>query len=151
MKFRIGVISAKDGSFEPLIYSQFHESGPWFSPDGKWIVYVSHQSGRMEVFVQSIAGGRRYQVSTDGGWSPRWNGDGIYYHGPGNKLFFSTVSYASGFSAGIPEPLFDMGTTESNSPYDVLDRNRFLANTSSERNEIVPIMLIQNWSMLNKD
>ena len=59
-----------------------------FSPDGKWVAFVSNESGRAEVFVQSFPEGRaRTQVSTTGGTQVRWSGDGkeIFYVAAGRK------------------------------------------------------------------
>jgi Tol biopolymer transport system component len=51
-----------------------HEYGPAFSPDGRFLAYVSHESGRQEVYVRSFPGpGGKWQVSTDGGTWPTWS------------------------------------------------------------------------------
>ena len=59
-----------------------------FSPDGKWVAYVSNDGGRAEVFVQSFPDPRtRTQVSTAGGAQVRWSADGkeIFYVAPDGK------------------------------------------------------------------
>jgi hypothetical protein len=56
--------------------------GADLSPDGRWVAYHSRESGQMQVHVSAYPGpGPRYQVSTDGGGSPIWRGDGreLYY------------------------------------------------------------------------
>src|SRR5262249_40493789 len=52
------------------------------SPDGRWLAYISNESGKFEVYVDSFpkpAG--KQQISTEGGSQPRWRGDGkeLYY------------------------------------------------------------------------
>ena len=53
------------------------EANPSFSRDGKWIVYVSNESGTDEVYVLSLdGGGGKVQISSDRGTFPRWRRDG---------------------------------------------------------------------------
>jgi eukaryotic-like serine/threonine-protein kinase len=50
------------------------EYAPMFSPDGRWIAYMSNESGRMEVYVRPFPGpGGKWQISTDGGGYPVWS------------------------------------------------------------------------------
>jgi serine/threonine-protein kinase len=60
----------------------FDESHARFSPDGKWLAYMSNESGRWDVFVRPADGtGARVQLSTTGGAWPCWSVDGrtLYY------------------------------------------------------------------------
>jgi hypothetical protein len=52
-----------------------------FSPDGRWVVYASAESGQPEIYVQSFPPGTKYQITTTGGMSPLWSPDGkqIFY------------------------------------------------------------------------
>ena len=53
-----------------------------FSPDGKWIVYRSTESGREQIYLQGFpVAGAKFQISTDGGREPSWRRDGkeLYY------------------------------------------------------------------------
>jgi eukaryotic-like serine/threonine-protein kinase len=70
------------GPLEPLVASQFSEQYVGVSPDGRWISFVSDQSGRDEVYVRDLAGaGDQMLVSLDGGSEPVWSRDGreLYY------------------------------------------------------------------------
>jgi Tol biopolymer transport system component len=62
------------------IYSIEEQKVEPFSPDSKWVAYVSTESGRSEVFIQGLArgsdAGGRWQVSTAGGLRPHWRQDG---------------------------------------------------------------------------
>jgi hypothetical protein len=61
----------------PLVQSPFLEYSGQFSPDGKWVAYVSQHTGRDEVYVTSFpSAGARWQVSGSGGTQPRWSADG---------------------------------------------------------------------------
>jgi Tol biopolymer transport system component len=58
----------------PLANTPAIEAGPEFSPDGRWLAYVSNESGRGEIYVQPFPGpGARTQVSSGGGSSPTWS------------------------------------------------------------------------------
>jgi Tol biopolymer transport system component len=70
------------GPLEPLVASQYAEQYVGVSPDGRWISFVSDQSGRQEVYVRDLAGeGDQVLVSLDGGSEPTWSHDGreLYY------------------------------------------------------------------------
>ena len=62
---------------EALLTPGAHDEwSPSFSPDGRFLVYASNESGRNEVYVQSFPGpGRTWQISTAGGDEPRWRRD----------------------------------------------------------------------------
>ena len=85
------------------------------SPDGKWMAYVSLESGRPEVFVQPFpATGAKWQVSRDGGQQPQWQQDGrqLYYLAAGRKLIAVDVITKDGtFSTGTSYPLVDTRIT----------------------------------------
>src|SRR5262249_44857720 len=66
-----------------------NEVEPMFSPDGRWIAYLSNESGRNEVFVRPFPGpGGKWQVSTGGGDDPTWarTPKELLYRGPGNRI-----------------------------------------------------------------
>jgi serine/threonine-protein kinase len=66
----------------PLLVSPFDQWDPQVSPDGKWLAYVSDESGRAELYVSPFpSGAGRWQISTDGAGSPKWSADG-------KELFF---------------------------------------------------------------
>ncbi len=61
----------------PYLQTQFDEQDGRFSPDGKWVAYVSNESGRDEIYVQSFPlSGAKFQISTGGGSEPQWRKDG---------------------------------------------------------------------------
>ncbi len=125
-----------------------------FSPDGKWIAFVSNESGRAEVFVQSFPEGRgRTQVSTTGGAQVRWSADGkeIFYVAADGRM--TAVSVALGGATPdvkLPVPLFQThlatGTNVlGNKPQYAVSRDgRFLLNTAIE-SASAPIGVFANW------
>jgi serine/threonine-protein kinase len=57
----------------PLVEAPFDQRNACLSPNGKWLAYVSDESGQSEVFVQSMSDpGVRAQISSEGGTDPRW-------------------------------------------------------------------------------
>jgi len=59
-----------------LVPARTHAWGGHFSPDGRWISYCSEESGTNEVYIVPFPGpGGKWQVSTGGGLSPRWERD----------------------------------------------------------------------------
>ena len=66
-----------DRSPQPYLQTRFSESHPTFSPDGRWLAYVSDESGRNEVYVRPYPGpGGTTQISTQGGTEPLWASHG---------------------------------------------------------------------------
>jgi Tol biopolymer transport system component len=97
----------RPGEPKPFVNSAFIEVEPAFSPDGRWIAYVSNESGNYEVYVRPFPGpGGKWQVSTGGGFFPKWsrNGKELFYRTTDSKIMVVTYT-ASGdsFRAGKPE------------------------------------------------
>ena len=87
----------------------FDEFEPAFSPDGRFIAYVSNDSGTYEVYVQTYSGPyRRWQISTRGGVEPVWAKDGreLFYL-LNNKMIAVPVEFQPGFHLGQPQTLFE--------------------------------------------
>ena len=76
-QFDIWVLSIGDRKTRAVIHTAANEMSPEFSPDGRWLAYVSNESGRHEVYVQPYPGpGERHLISTNGGEQPAWSGNG---------------------------------------------------------------------------
>jgi Tol biopolymer transport system component len=152
-----------EGDRRPHLFLQtpFDEQYPDFSPDGRWLAYVSNQSGRAEVYVQPYPGpGARQQISVDGGTAPAWSRDG-------RELFYVTATSIGGqaaltrmmgvpvqlkptFAAGTPRMLFQgrYGATAQIRGYDVApDGRRFLMVQQKERPpmRVAEMIIFQNW------
>ena len=88
----------------PFLQTPFKETQARFSPNGRWVAYVSNESGRNEVYVQTFpASGGKWPVSTKGGTSPLWRGDGkeLFYDSGDGKLMAVEVK-----TGGTFEPAF---------------------------------------------
>ena len=139
----------------PFLVTPADETSASFSPDTKWIVYSSDESGRREVYVQGFvpdhipaAGVGKWQISTAGGDKPRWRRDGkeLYYIAPDGKMMAVPVrSTATTFEPGVPIPLFETHAT-GYSPYDVAPDGRFLINTVRDNADASPINVVLNWT-----
>src|SRR5260370_22435882 len=83
---RLGDPSAGSGQVrkaQPFPRTPFNESVPQFSPDGRWLAYISDESGRFEIYVHPYPGpGGKWQISTEGGAEPVWNRNRSEEHTP---------------------------------------------------------------------
>ncbi len=94
---------------QPILTSEFDESVPRLSPDGRWLAYTSDESGALEVYVRPFPGpGGRWKVSSDGGTEPIWarSGDRIFFRN-GQQLVAATVRVSPGFAPIRREVLFE--------------------------------------------
>ncbi|MBP1610283.1 MAG: prkC 10, partial [Acidobacteria bacterium] len=107
----IGMLSMKNGGEnKPLLQEKYNETQPQISPNGKWMAYISDESGRHEVYVCPFpdVNKGKWQVSTSGGDSPLWSPDGkeLFYRS-GDAAMALSVKTEPGFSlVGIPQILF---------------------------------------------
>ena len=96
-------------ALRPFVATPAEEMMPNVSPDGKWLAYVSNESGRPEVYVRPMPGpGRRLQVSTDGGIEPQWSpkrGE-LFYRG-GGKIILARIANLETSATVTRQPLFD--------------------------------------------
>jgi serine/threonine-protein kinase len=97
-----------DGAPQLFLGTRFTEARPGFAPDGRWISYVSDESGQYEVYVRPYPGpGEKRQVSTHGGEEPIWSRGGkeLFYRN-GNAWMAVDVRLGHQFQAGTPRVLF---------------------------------------------
>lgn len=132
----------------PFLQTQFSETQAQFSPDGRWVAYVSNESGQPEVYVQAFAGSpERRRISTTGGARPRWRRDGqeLFYLSPDNKMMIVSVAGGTTFEAGEPRTLFRINSGVWQD-YDVTaDGQRFLSNSAAVSASSLPITVVLNW------
>ena len=106
-------VRAMDGSSPPapFIATDFDETDPTISPDGKWIAYVSNETGSPEVFIRPYPDtGTASQVSTGGGGSPLWSRDGReLFFISGTRMMSVPIETKPTLRIGTPARLFDGG------------------------------------------
>ncbi|HEY8181952.1 MAG TPA: protein kinase [Thermoanaerobaculia bacterium] len=150
--FDLMLYSFEDHKVRVFLQTPFAETNGRFSPDMRWIAYQSSDSGKNQVYVLPLSGGRgKWQISTEGGSRPRWSRDGkhIYYLSTDFKLMAVDFSvHGDEFTAETPRVLFPARVKVMNGNlYDVsADGKRFLVNTPVEQAEIAPLTLVQNWT-----
>jgi Tol biopolymer transport system component len=138
---------------QPFLRTAFTESAPRFSPDARWLAYVSDESGRFEVYVQPYPGpGGKSQISTEGGTEPVWNPNGreLFYRN-GDKMMAVDIATQPGFAAGKPRMLFEghyAPTPATSANYEVTpDGQQFLMLKPNEQAQAAPtqINIVLNW------
>jgi len=139
-----------DGDPEPFLLTPFDERSPSFSPDGRWLAYVSNESGRDEVYVQPFPGpGAKWLISTDGGIDPLWSKDGrelFYRHD--EQMMSVSIAPTAEFSAGRPRRLFEtrFDVGDNGLTYDVSpDGKWFLMPRSRQGPTPDQLHLVHNW------
>jgi eukaryotic-like serine/threonine-protein kinase len=135
----------------PYLQSEFIEHGARFSPDGRWVAYVSDESGRPEVYVTPFPGpGGKWQISTAGGTLPLWRADGkeLFYLSPARDVVVVEVKPGSGFESTAPRTLFPAGPLFRSTPGGIdisPDGQRVVAAVAPEEYSS-PITLVLNWT-----
>ncbi len=136
----------------PILVAPFVESQPVFSPDGRFVAYVSAESGRAEIYVQTFPDGAgKWQVSNSGGGDPSWRGDGkeLFYRTPDQKLMAVEIRTAGGdVQAGIPQALFPVRIRPGNARNKYIpsaDGQKFLFDAPLGRESMSPTTVVVNW------
>jgi Tol biopolymer transport system component len=136
----------------PVLKAAFSQTNAAVSPDGRWIAYLSDESGTNEIFVQSFPpSGGKWQISTNVGTEPSWRRDGKeLYFMSGTKLMAVDVKAAgSAFEAGIPKVLFEapvrLYNGDRNRYVPAPDGQRFLFITTPVALDTTPFVVVENW------
>jgi Tol biopolymer transport system component len=149
--FDIWYTEFSDGDWKPMPFLQTrsHEYAAKLSPDGRYIAYVSDETGRDEIFVRPFpAGEGKWAISTNGGKQVRWRGDGrelFYTQEP--ALMGVSLQTAPAFRPGAPVLLFSNAAFQVpgwEPHYDVSpDGQRFLV--PERLGGVRKIHVVQNW------
>ncbi|HEV2288267.1 MAG TPA: hypothetical protein VGR81_04870, partial [Candidatus Acidoferrales bacterium] len=142
----------------PLIEEPIGTYCGGFSPDGKWVLYDSSETGRYELYAMSLSRGGRQQLTSTGALFWRWRGDGkaIDYTRDDGTVFELPVSEtASQLVAGAPHMLFKMGAPVTTSFFGrswdaTKDGQHFIVVTSGEQANGATAVLVTNWPALLK-
>jgi Tol biopolymer transport system component len=148
-----------DGPPRALLVTPFAEYHARFSPDSRWVSYVSNESGRDEVYVMPfslpaagatapVAAGDRVRVSTAGGVLPRWRRDGreLFYLSPDLQVMAAAVrQVGSRIEVRSVTPLFSLNPKPVGWVYDVMpDGQKFVVNSLGDEGRR-PLALVTNW------
>lgn len=135
----------------PWLASSFDERGAEISPDGRFLAYVSNESGESEIYVQPFPGqGAKWKISTSGGTEPCWarSGRELFYR-EDDKMMGVRIETRPEFSASKPSVLFTGYRTGGDLGfrlYDVFpDDEHFLMVRGEESSGPAELALIQNW------
>jgi Tol biopolymer transport system component len=156
-----------EGNRDPsaLMTSPFREASGAFSPDARWVAYMSNESGQNEIYVRTFvppgpagvavaAAGGQWQVSTAGGIFPVWRPDGkeLYFINPAGAMMAAPIAVTgSTLEPGVPVVLFPTRVVgggvdaQYGRQYDVAPDGRFLINTELDR-AAAPITMLMHWN-----
>jgi Tol biopolymer transport system component len=142
-----------DAKDYPLLGTTFPEAHAQFSPDGHWLTYSSEETGKGEVYIVPFPSlSSKLQISTSGGFQPRWRRDGkeISYIAPDGKMMAVAVEVSgNSLKPDTPKALFQtriVTATRGFHQYDVTaDGQRFLVNSLMEQAS-EPITIYANWT-----
>jgi serine/threonine protein kinase len=144
-------------AFPVVQSSQFDVGEPALSPDGKWLAYISHETGLEEIYIVPFPKGTgKWEVSGGGGKWPRWRHDGkeLFYFSLDNKLMSAEISQqGAGLVIGKVALLFPTVAVVPSThwPYDVsADGKKFVVATQSTQGTSEPLTLVMNWPALLK-
>ncbi len=149
-------VASLDEGEEPLqvVKSSFRVDEAKFSPNGKWIAYVSDEAGQFEVYVQPLEGsGSKFRISSGGGGQPIWRADGeeLFYLAADGNLMTVSMDWSGegGLRPGIPESLFQTGldfdaVRDQYAP--TQDGQRFLVLTRAGERRALTVVV--NWRKL---
>jgi hypothetical protein len=134
-----------------LLQSSFDEKEPALSPTGRWLAYVSNETGRDEVYVQQFPGlGGKRRISTDGGTNPAWSrGARELFYQSSDGIMSVKLSESPVLSSERPQLLFRrpiIFAGPSMRTWDVGPDGRFLMiddvpSTATTR----PVTVVLNW------
>ena len=141
-----------DGDRKPVPYQRgtAAETAGRISPDGRWLAYVSNETGDEEVYVQSFPEpGRKVRVSLDGGYAPNWMDGGRrlnFLNDARQEVLTVPVQAGVEFQPGPPRKLRDLPTDVTSGSWLRDDATLLVSVGTGERPRA--IRLIQDWTAL---
>jgi len=96
----------------PLVASTFDERAPAVSPDGRWIAYLTNQSGRADVYVRPFpdTDAGVWRISSEGASEPRWgrSSSELYYKSARRRMVRVSLDFSDGVRPVARQELFDV-------------------------------------------
>jgi serine/threonine protein kinase len=142
--------SVDDRKPHVFLQTSANETAPRVSPDGRYVAYVSDESGRNEIYVQPFPGpGGKYQISTEGGKEVVWAANGEIFYRNGTKMMAVQVETQPTLQIGKPQLLFDepyVANTGNGALYDATaDGQHFIMLKAPEQSSANQINVVLNW------
>ncbi len=142
-----------DTTLVPLLTTAATEMSPAVSPDGRWLAYVSDESGQTEVYVRPFpdVATARWQVSSSGGTLPVWarSGRELFYLNGRQELTSMPLTAGAGLALGQPRVLFPAAPyilAGNAGAYDVSpDDKRFVFIRAATGGTGTELVVVQNW------
>ena len=127
-QWNLWTLTMADRGRRALAPSPFNQMLARFSPDGRWLAYVSDETGKNEVYVRSVdpAGGR-WQISSGGARTTAWapNSRRLYYRDQADGMWVADIADTPQFRATRPRLVFR--SPDMSAPFDITaDGNRFV-------------------------
>jgi eukaryotic-like serine/threonine-protein kinase len=155
---------ARNRKVIPLLSTPFYEYNAVFSPDGKWLAFLSTESGQAEIYMQALdrgndslrVTGERFLISRQGAQCLRWrrNGKELFYLGFDGRVYAVAITLGAGrVRAGQPEPLFTIDAEARAAIHSVVsfdvsaDGSRFVI-PSMTPGESSALVVLQDWESL---
>jgi Tol biopolymer transport system component len=145
----IVLLAAGERAPRDLVASRADETSPKLSPDGRWLAYVSNETGRSEVYLTQLSNSARARrLSVDGGSEPVWGAGGreLFYR-QGTSMMAVTFD-AGGRIQSEPIRLFDAdfvrGTLDA-ANYDVMPDGRFVMVQRASQGTELTLHVLLNW------
>jgi len=139
---------AVTGDATPVPLNGICESGSLdISPDGKWIVYESAETGQLEVYARPYPGpGGKWQISSGGGYRPRWSPDGkeIFFRS-GDAMMAANVGLLPHFTSDTAHVLFTGRYAHAGRDYET-DGRRFLLMKGVDQKGPISLQVVLNWA-----
>ncbi len=152
--FDVQKIDLATKTMTPVVHGPGDEVAPALSPDGKWLAYVSADSGAPEVYLTAFPSGEgKWQATQDGGSTPRWSRDGrqLFYVRDDRLMavdFWEDAVPRFGSAMALPVTVAsDRIFVNSNAAYAVTSDGRFIT-TQPVGNRQPTIHLITNWNRI---
>jgi Tol biopolymer transport system component len=130
----------------PIASGSFNESDGRFSPDVRYVAYVSDESGRNEVYVQTFPPAEgKWQVSAGGGTRPRWRRDGreLFFLASDGALMSVQIQTGPALRLGVPQPLMPL---RGAGDFEISPDGRILAKTALRRQGDNELQVVLNWA-----
>lgn len=164
--YDLWALSLSDRKPHPMLGTPFNEWAAVFSPDMRWVAYVSLESGGAQIYVrpfrvaeksaQPSFGEGQWQISKDGGNWPQWriSREIVFNTAPAGTEVFATPVNSSGIAleSGVPQqlpvpPSVGVSTTPQSTP----DGERFFVEAPLDQPAVrTSISVVLNWPALLK-